>query len=346
MRICLISTEMAGIGAYGGFGQLTRDISTALAARGLEVYVAMPQKNGQKPVQVLDGVTVLSYPSSLYRRLKPALPFLGLYRAIDADIYHSEEPSIGTLLAQMAEPQKKHIITFQDPRSPDERNESLSERDSKSAMARLRSRVRAAFEFSNLRKAVKRADALFCQAWYATPKAQRLYNFKGPAEFLPNPVEIPRRQMHKADTPTVCFLGRWDPRKRPEYFFELARRFPDVRFVAMGGCHAGPTERECMLRNKYSDIPNLEMVGWALGERKSSILEEAWVLVNTSWRECLPVSYLEGCAHKCAILSHCNADDFPKEFGYWARRGDAGDFEEGLQFLLERDRWKTLDGYN
>jgi len=70
------------------------------------------------------------------------------------------------------------------------------------------------------------------------------------------------------------------------------------------------------------------------------VFERAWVLVNTSTRECLPVTYLEAGAHRCPVLSHGNADDFARKFGYWARKGDLADFTEGLQWLLHGGRWQ------
>ena len=69
-------------------------------------------------------------------------------------------------------------------------------------------------------------------------------------------------------------------------------------------------------------------------EKGDAVLDKAWVLINTSTKECLPVSYIEAGAHKCAILSHGNADDFASNFELWAKIGDLGDYERGLNFLL------------
>ncbi len=343
MRICLIATELAGFGAYGGFGALTRDIANGLRNKGLEVYIAMPRKPEQKPIEHIDGLTVVSYPSPLYIGLKNVLAFAGLYRTIDADVYHSQEPSLGTCLAQIGAPNKKHAVTFQDPRTFEERNDGMAEQThgNRRRLSVIRSKVRFAVDYHSVRKAVKKADAVFCQAWYSIPKSMKLYGLKRQPGFLPNPVEIHEKHINKDDNPKVCFLGRWDPRKRPEYFFELAKMFPNVKFVSMG---ASPNcaERETRLRENYKNTANLEMVGWALGEVKSHILESSWILVNTSWRECLPVSFLEACAHKCAILSHENPDDFASKFGYWAQKGDVEEFANGLEFLLENNRWKVL----
>jgi len=340
MRVCLIATEIFAHGIYGGFGALTRKIARGLSNKGIEVYVVMPRQPGQKPVEQLDNFTVISYPGGLYTGLRSSIHYKSIFQLIQADIYHSEEPSIGTFLAQQAIPQKKHVVTFQDPRTMEDRKREWREAGS-SGISLLKREIIFRVSYFNIKRAIRRANALFCQAWYAIPKAIRIYGLTKSPKFLPNPVEIPERSIKKADEPTVCFLGRWDPRKRPEIFFELAKRFPRVKFIAMGACQPHFAERDRLLRERYKNVPNLIMRGWVFEEEKSKILEKCWILINTSWRECLPVSYLEACAHKCAILSHENPDDFAKNFGYWAKKGDIEDFAEGLRFLLG-GKWKEL----
>jgi len=117
MRICLIATELQGFGAYGGFGVLAHDIAVGLAARGLDVYVVTPRKQGQLPIDRVGDVTVVSYPSPPYTGLASVRPFAAVYSMLDADIYHSEEPSLGTYLAQIGCPHRKHVVTYQDPRT-------------------------------------------------------------------------------------------------------------------------------------------------------------------------------------------------------------------------------------
>ena len=340
MRVCLIATEIFAHGIYGGFGALTRKIAQGLASKGVEVYVVMPRYPNQKPVEVIDNFTVISYPGpGHYIGMRESMRYKSIFELIDADIYHSEEPSIGTCLAQKSVPQKKHVVTFQDPRTLEDWKKEW-EAMGLDKISIMKWEIKFKISYSSIKRAVKKADALFSQAWYAIPKAMKIYKLKEPPKFLPNPVEIPKRNINKADEPTVCFLARWDLRKRPEYFFELAKRFPDVKFIAMG--KAGDAERDKLLREKYKNIPNLIMTGFVSEEEKSKILEKSWILINTSWRECLPVAYLEACAHKCAILSHENPDDFAKKFGYHAKVGDLNDFERGLNWLLEEDKWREL----
>jgi glycosyltransferase involved in cell wall biosynthesis len=123
--------------------------------------------------------------------------------------------------------------------------------------------------------------------------------------------------------------------KRNELLFDLAKEFPEVKFIVLGKAHS--EGRDSYLRETGRKLANVEMPGFVSEEEKSRILEKSWVLVNTSLRECLPISFLEAAAYKCAILSSNDPDHFAKDFGYHA----AGtDYAKGLKSLLENDAWK------
>jgi len=326
---------LQGFGPYGGFGVLTYDLAKGLAAKGLDVYITMPRRDGQAPVERIGPINVVSYKSPLYVGLRRVRAYSSIYRAIDADLYHSQEPSLGTALAQIGSPKKRHIVTFQDPRDPRDWILEWAHRD-------LRIKDLYKFWFRYLwetGRAARRADATYCQAHYIRDKTKRMYHLRSRPGFLPNPVHVPQTPPLKASKPSVCYVGRWDERKRPELFFDLATKFPEVEFIAVGAC-LNSLSRDRALRERCASVPNLTAPGWLSAEARADVFERAWVLVNTSTRECLPVTYLEAGAHRCPVLSHGNADDFARKFGYWARKGDLADFTEGLQWLLHGGRWQ------
>ena len=329
MRICFVSTEIFHWGYYGGFGKLTRMIGANLVKAGFEVYVLMPiVSKDQRTIENLDGMTVIGLPSRFSR---------SLFKLCQADIFHSEEPDINSYLAMIHNGQKKHIITFQDPRTIDEQVDSIWRFHPKWNNYPFRFRAKTRLNLSEflIRKAINRADGLFCQAKYIIPRVQSMYNLKRTPVFLPNPVEIPERSLRKDDTPTVCFIARWDPVKRNEVLLGLVERFPDIRFIVPGKAHS--PQRDCYLRELGRKYPNLEMPGFVSEGKKSEILERSWVMVNTSSRECLPVSFLEASAHKCAILSSNNPDEFAEKFGYFVTDMN---FEKGLNSLIKNNNWK------
>ncbi|HEX6014135.1 MAG TPA: glycosyltransferase family 4 protein [Geminicoccaceae bacterium] len=317
-RVCLISTEIFAWGKHGGFGRATRLIGSELAKRGLEVFAVVPRRPGQRTVENLDGITVLGFP--------PLRPWrmVQLFREVDADVYHSCEVSLGTALAQKAMPRRRHMITFRDPRDLKDWALELA----RPSLNRAQVLGNYLFESSPLlRAAVRRADALYTIAHWLVPKVQRMYRPGIQPQFLPTPVAIPEEGA-KADRPTVCYLARLDRRKRPELFFDLARRFPDVRFVALGKSRDPGYEQR--LRQAYGGLPNVELLG--LVDQFSSGLHgrrlaESWVMVNTATREAMPNAFLEAAAHGCAILSAVDPDGFASRFGYRAARDE---FAAGL----------------
>jgi hypothetical protein len=328
MRVCLIAAEIFAWGVYGGFGRATRTIGRELVRSGVDVFAVVPRRQNQRPVEMLDGIKVLSFPAH------NPLVAGRLFREINADIHHSAEAQFLTYMAMKALPRKKHVITFRDPR--DAYDWKLEFQDP--TFSRLRT-IPTYLYYENMfvRQAVRKADALFTAARYLQEKVKNKYALEVMPHFLPTPVSVPER-IEKATRPTVCYNARWDRRKKPERFLALAEQYPDIGFIAIG--KSQDTAWDMYLRTKYVNVPNLEMTGLIdqfASDRLFAILEKSWIMVNTSTREGLPNSFLEACAHKCAIMSNGDADQFCSRFGCHVTDGD---FAKGLDFLLENDRWK------
>ena len=344
MRICLIVDEIFHWGRYGGFGSLTRTIGRELVKRGVEVFVVMPQSSSeQRRIENLEGMTILSIPSKRrYFALSTAIHSSRFFRLCDADVFHSQEPTAGTYAAMRTHPKKKHVITFQDPRDLSTTKMMWALDISgyrKNFLHRLININYRRIENWFIKKATHKADLLFCQAKYIIPKTVYMYNLARPPQFLPNPVKVPNNLQEKAAEPTVCFVARLDRVKRPELFFELAKRFPQVKFVVAGAAHEG--DRQRYLNEISRNVNNLELRGFVDEETKSGIFAKSWIYVNTSVRECLPVAFLEAAAGKCAILSSENPDDFAEDFGYHVKNNSLDGYTEGLNYLLRDECWKV-----
>lgn len=331
MRICLICVEIFAWGKYGGFGRSTRMLGRELVRRGHEVTAVVPRRPDQKPVEDLDGMKVLSF--------SPNHPFESqeLYRQANAQIYHSQEPSLATYLAQKNMPQAKHVVTFRDPRNLKDWFIEFTH----PSVSPLKTILSMVYEYNPwVHRAVRRADAFFSCAEGMEAKARKLYGLPRHPEFLPSPIPMPDHSLIKSESPQVCFVGRWDKRKRPELFLRLAKQRPDVRFIAVG--QGQNSEWDQRLRSEYGHLPNVELLGFVdqfRSNRLSEMLEKSWILINTSSREGLPTSFLEALSHRCALLSSVNTSGITERFGYWAQDDD---FLKGLNHLLEDNRWKPL----
>jgi glycosyltransferase involved in cell wall biosynthesis len=333
MRVCLSCIELFGVGIYGGFGRATRFIGRELVRRGIDVTIVVPRRTpGHAESYALDGIQVFEF--------DPRRPWSAarLFRAVNADVYHSQDTSLGSAVAVLAAPDRRHVITFRDPLDPADWRIESGREDGHAPGWRMR-RYRAYVDNPLVRLAVAKADARFCSARFVAAKAVAKYGLAEPPAFLPTPVDVPDHVV-KAARPTVCFVGRWHRRKRPERFFELARQFPDVDFISVGGGGAGPVE-DARLRALASEAPNLEVRGIIdqfHSRELSRILARSWILVNTSSREGLPTTFLEAAAHRCAILSYADPDGFASRFG--CRAGDQP-LAAGLEWLLEGNRWRA-----
>lgn len=328
MKICLISVEIFAWGKYGGFGRSTRMLGRELAKRGVEVTAVVPRRAGQGPVEDLDGIRVLGFES------RQPFSALDLFREADADIYHSQEPSFGTYLAQRAMPDRKHIVTFRDTR--DLRDWWIEFLYPSWSHAQVISNFIYEDNFL-VHRAVRQADRWFTAAKMLIPKARKKYRLSHDPEFLPSPIPFADR-VQKSTTPLVCFVARLDRRKRPHIFFELVKQFPDVQFEAIGGGRDSSWEQK--LLSRYKNLPNLRVHGFVdqFGSQGiTDILSRSWVLVNTSARESLPTTFVEGAAHGCAILGSIDPDGFSSNFGYHV---EDNDFARGLRVLLQNNIWQ------
>lgn len=330
MKLCLIANEYFAWGRYGGYGSSARILATELARRGIGVDVVTPRRARQRPVEELDGVRILSFRAASIRQQLEA------YRACNADIYHSLEPSLSAYLAQREMRDRRHLVTCRYVRfGTDLVHEILASLQER----RLRPIVSLAYEQNTLvRLAVQRADAVVCEAEFERARARRKYRLSRLPDFMPMPFRAPTESVPKVATAQVCYIGRFEKRKQPEVFFELASEFPSVRFVALG--KAQNARRDGILRRRYRESSNLTMPGF-IDQFESAafdrILGGSWILVNTSRLEGLPRTFLEAARRGCAILSRVDPDGFASRGGYCAA---SGDFAKGLRVLLQDDAWR------
>jgi glycosyltransferase involved in cell wall biosynthesis len=335
MKVCLIADEYFSWGIHGGFGFFTRKLGTELAKRGIEVEAVIQKiSDEQKAVgesEEIDGVSVLTLPRKKLGKATNAR----LYKT-DADVLHSQSGMLDTWLMFRRNSQARRIITFQDPQSPKEMAEIMKYESVPGYTWYRRLWGRVAFQL--YKRAVRGADLTASQTKFKITVVKELFGLKHDTMWLPNMVDVPDSlTSKKADRPTCVFPNRLDPKKRPEIYCSLATRFPEVDFFVLGRSHM--KGRDEMLRAAF-DQPNLHFMGFVDEDTKRNILEAAWVSVNTSIYECLPVAFLESVAQGCSILSWVDPDNFATDFGCHVEEPTVEGFAQGLSYLLKDDVWR------
>ena len=169
-------------------------------------------------------------------------------------------------------------------------------------------------------------------------KFQGTYGFSPPASprFLPYPLQLDSTVTPKTDKPSVVFLGRLDPIKRPWVFVEVARTMPDVDFILMGQAHHKPPGAWAP-----EHLPtNVQWAGHIENDQKWRAVSSAWALVNTSIHEALPVSFIEAFAAGTPVISCQDPGGLVTRFGTYVGRVD-GDGMDAVPLFAESIRAMT-----
>jgi len=348
MKVCfLVSEYFDWGGVHGGVGRLTKTLAENLCKRGLDVHVLVPRREyGQPKEAVINGVPIHTFGVTRFRTLyySGLVPIVKkIAQQIGADIYHSEGETQFILLVESATKDAKHIVTCQDPefdvptdlwkkwrKTPYYSWEFSRKNPLRDKVSLLTQRL---FYRWMVKRGLQNADMVFSQTHYQIPLIKHTFKLPYNPQFLPNPVEVPNYKLRKNDQPTVLYLARLDPVKRPWIFFKVAKKMPDVQFVYTGKSHVPWFDAK--MRHVASKIPNLVGLGHIFEDEIKRLLEKSWILMNCSIKEALPVSWLEACAYQNAIVSCRNADNFASNFGVHIKdEENVDEYVKAIRFLI------------
>lgn len=358
IRIGLCNDEFfhEKLGGFGGYGRLARYIceyfNTNITSK-FEFIVLLPHKGKS---EYYYNTKVLLYPP--YNKRLGRILYYNTLRKEKIDVFMTIEFYAHYFFDFLSLlPTIPVVIWIQDPRTREDwKKISTVElervvvglRDPEVAEKPVKRTMKLLYKHSSI---FKREIIFATQARCLAQKAKKLYGVDNlTAEFLPNPIESPKeiKYSEKSQKPTVLFLGRLDPIKRPWLFFELAKKFPDVEFIVAGKSHFPDIMNPII--EKYRHLKNLKFLGLIDGRTRDEILRKSWILVNTSIHEALPVSFLEAFSYKIPVLSCQNPDNLVSQFGIYTGEilGNGYDkinkFSEALEYLIYDDKERKLLG--
>jgi len=335
-----------------GLSRLGHDVHVLIPAPSFE---ATRNERRQFPI---DGVTVhlFEYPQELEWRgyahavtsaLRSAwastrgrVPALEeVMEEVDADVYVSENPSLYSCAVPTR--RENHVLVFQDPWSVTDlnvlRRAAVDYARAGGANAPSRATISGSplpfydsltnlLGTALLRRLMRRIPmkCMFGEARCISDRAQRLYRLPEMPDFLPNPIDVPESIPVKEDRAVVSWIGRWDPQKRVDIALETARSCPEVEFFFIGS----PTDRSDLrataqtLEKRYARYENIHVMRFVTEEEKNRILDRSWILLNTSVREGLPITFLEAAAHGVSIIAPVDPDEYASKFGTFVPNGD------------------------
>lgn len=355
-HIGLITTEFfhKNLGGYGGFGNTAKVISEFFQPKNdanLKISVLLSKKLENDVDKAIDvkNQHIYSIPNGnigyVRRFLKDSLFFArNFVSLLSIDLFPSYEYFLNTI------PGIPLLIWLRDPRSELEWRTIgsvkyeliVNGKENVQDLEMNSQRIGDFFLKLVNNKILKRKIVFVTNAQCFIPRAKRLYRLKKLEPiFLPNPINFPDfDNLKKSSKPTVCFMARLDPYKRPWIFLELAKRFDYVDFLVCGETHF-PQLMEPIINN-YKSLGNIKFLGVVEGEKKADVLSRSWVLVNSSIHEGLPCSFLEAFSHGRPVLSCVDPDGLVSRFGYFTGEclGDGFDeltikrFQAGLESIF------------
>ena len=330
VKVCFVSPKSyplfdESVGAlFGGAEVDMYYLATELAKdEGFDVSMVVADY-GQEQVCTIEGVRLIKSLTFCENSLSAAMK---IYRALakaDADVYMIKTISAGMFLTAFFCWLHKKIFTYRTAHS--------NHCDGSYAM-------KHPFMNKGFLWSLRKAKMIFTQSVGDGDNLKRVFGFDSIA--INNGHRLAEGDSESRDI--VLWVGRSAEFKRPEKFIELARQFPDERFVMICQRATGDDNYDalCRMARGVGNLEFYERVGF---HKVDKFFERAKVFVNTSDSEGFPNTFIQACKGRAAILSYkVDPDGFLGEYecGVCAG-GDEERLARELEGLLADDRYVEL----
>jgi glycosyltransferase involved in cell wall biosynthesis len=349
-----INGKLKPSNAHGGFGFLTRVKAEYLAEHGYDVHVFIPGENFQNNImetKIINKVQVHIYRTNYDKRsfigkairqikgLTPNPDLEKYFKEIKLDILQSEDMPPANILFNKSL-NIPFILVFQDPWDYYDVNllydsdqnylnipksgilgYEVKPQDYKFKYAFLINMVHKKNNIKPMHRFLTSNNKIinnYAEAKFIANKAKEIFNLDKIPGLLLNPIKMYNIKREKFENPTICWVGRWDPQKRPDMALLIARKMPDINFIMIGTASKNSKnyqEVEDYLKKEFSQLKNLTIMGFISEEKKREIIGKSWGLLNTSIREGLPITFLEAMAEGTPIISYVDPDMYTSRFG-------------------------------
>ena len=185
-------------------------------------------------------------------------------------------------------------------------------------------------------RALQQADIVFAQNQSDAGNLKSLHGIDSLA--VPNAHRLPDL-IEEPDRDVILWVARSAAFKQPRKFLDLAKRFPDEKFVMI--CQRAMEDSNYdLLKGRAAEISNVEFIERVGFHEVDRYFQRAKVFVNTSDSEGFPNTFVEACKCATAILSlNVDPDDFLTRYSCGvACDGSEQQLDDGLKFLLGQNR--------
>lgn len=304
----------------GGAQLQQLQIGKGLRDKGLDVsYVVFD--HGQRDVENIDGLTIhKSFPRDdgipVLRFLYPRVYKIwkALIRA-DADVYYCRAAGfLPGILALFCRIHKKRFV-FGSAHDTDFLPGKL-------IIPNLRDQSLYFY-------GIRRAAAIVVQSNHQKQLLAKNFGLKG--IIIRNFLYDNNTSVPTCDRETILWVSTIYSWKRPLQFINLAKSFPQERFVMIGGRYTSEPNLFEEVKNRCSQIPNIEFLGFQPLEMTERYFSRCKVFVNTSEHEGFPNTFLQAWRRGVSVITYVDPDGIVAANGL----GTVVDSEEGLKQALK-----------
>lgn len=194
--------------------------------------------------------------------------------------------------------------------------------------------AKANFATKMFRRAIKQVDYIIAQNTVQQEQIAKYYHKD--SIIIPNIWRNVFVNDSTDRTDEVVWVGNVKKVKRPSWFLDLAERFPQYRFVMIGGSpRDGKMYNESCQRARA--LSNVEFAGRMEFKEADARIQKAKVLVCTSISEGFPNTFLQAWSNNVPVVSTVNPNDIITEnqMGFVGDSVDA--LSDGLTALMQNN---------
>ena len=173
------------------------------------------------------------------------------------------------------------------------------------------------------RYGLKHADLIIAQTYDQKELLKK--NFCLDCIVVPNGHPVPKAAFEKSNPPIVLWVANIKPLKRLEIFLDLAKELSniDVRFCYVGRFFESKYKRA--LSQRAENLKNVTYLGELSLDETNEVISRASVLVNTSYHEGFPNTFIQAWMRETPVVSlNVNPDQIltRNEIGYCSQNFD------------------------
>lgn len=127
--------------------------------------------------------------------------------------------------------------------------------------------------------------------------------FKKKCVLIKNPITICNNTLINNEKKTILWVGTIRNVKQPEIFLKIAKEFPDINFIMIGGEYLYEKEVFKNIKNESETITNLKFLGFVPHHEIQKYYKNASIFINTSKIEGFPNTFLEAWVNYTPVIS-------------------------------------------